>query len=206
MNAELVNFEAKVQEQLEERARLVGGKPWGVKQGKPRIYLPSRRDVKVFVAFEGFPTGDDADLLGGAKLVVLIDDCGQHPNWYRAQREKIMSQHVELMERLAHLHTPPQEEALHGDPVTRQAAELLVVGQQVTLFYGGAPGEANAERRVSGVIDRVALVPDSPGTLDADADGQTCEVDLRLEDGGKVCLYTWRRLLRYGGGAEVVRM
>ncbi len=84
--------ESTVQEQLEERAGLVGGKAWGVAQGKPRIYMQyARKDVKVFVGYPDHPTGCDEDQLGGPKLSVHIDDCGQHPNWYAGQRAKIQA-------------------------------------------------------------------------------------------------------------------
>ena len=85
---ETQEFEARVQTQLGERAALVGGKAWGVAKGKPRIYLPSRKDIKIFVEYPDYPTGADADLLGGPKLCVFVDECGQHANWYKAEREK----------------------------------------------------------------------------------------------------------------------
>lgn len=206
-------FEAKVREQLEERAAMVGGKPWGVAQGKPRIYLPSRRDTQVFIEFPGYPTGDEADLLGGPKLSVIIDDYGQHTNWYKRRRAKVISDHAEIMDRLAHIASPPQEEPLHGEPVTRKRAEGLVVGERVTFFYGGAPGEDNAERSYAGAVKKVFAETDQAGTISPAPDGQTVFVLLddgsgsRDAAGAEGCaFYTWRGLLRYGGGAEVVRM
>jgi hypothetical protein len=93
IDQETKEFEAQVQRQLEERAALVGGKAWGVAQGKPRIYLRSRRDVKVYVDYPDYPTGDSNDLLGGPALRVLINECDQHSNWYASQREKLMRDH-----------------------------------------------------------------------------------------------------------------
>ena len=86
---ELKEFESQVQEQLAQLATLVGGKSWGISQGYPRIYMPSRKDCRVYFEFLDYPTGDPADLLGGVKLQVFIDDCDQHPNWYKGQRAKI---------------------------------------------------------------------------------------------------------------------
>jgi len=82
-------FEGEVQQQLNTMADLVDGKAWGVKYGKPRIYMPSMRDRKVYFAFQDYPTGDDKNLLGGACLLIRIEDCGQHPNWYKSQKDKI---------------------------------------------------------------------------------------------------------------------
>lgn len=213
MTSELKSFEDQVQRQLEERADLVDGKPWGVAQGKPRIYLQSRRDAKVYVEFPDYPTGDETDLLGGAELKVFIEECGQHPNWYKAQRRKLVDHFAELMDRLAHLHAPAQEEPLHGESVTRQIAEALQPGSRVTFYYGGAPGDSNPERSYSGDVVRVYAEPSRAGTIRDDGDGLTVYVVIddrsgsRDASGAEGCLfYTWRGLLRYGGGAEAVRM
>jgi len=77
-----------VAQQLERAAEIVGGEPWGATTGKPRIYMPSRRDATIY--FE-FPDSDGATYLGGACLKIFIDDCGQHPNWYAGQKRKIMA-------------------------------------------------------------------------------------------------------------------
>jgi len=203
---------AAVAQQLAARSALIGGKPWGAAQGKPRIYMPSRRDCKVYFEFPDFPTGDETDLLGGACLKVLIDDCGQHPNWYKSQRAKLLAQHVEAAEKLAEF-ARPQADGLRGEPVTREAAERLVIGQTVTFYYGGAAGDDNDERSYPGVVTSVRFEPDQPGTIAPDDDGQTVQVAVddgsgsRDASGAEGCrFYTWRGLLRYGGGAEVVRM
>jgi hypothetical protein len=88
------SLDQATQAQLTEAAKLVGGRPWGADRGKPRIYLRSARDRKVFFEFPDYPTGDVDDVLGGAKLSVSIDDCGQHPNWYKGQRAKIIAGHA----------------------------------------------------------------------------------------------------------------
>ena len=85
---------------LERIAEIVGGKAWGADKAKPRIYMPSRRDCKAYFDFPDvlYPDSMSADepidgavcCLGGACLKVFIDDCGQHPNWYKGQRAKIM--------------------------------------------------------------------------------------------------------------------
>jgi hypothetical protein len=84
-----------IREQLAAMPELIGGKAWGLDKGKPRIYLPSRRDMKVYFAFDdaaySSPTDEvsGAVTLGGARLCVQIDDCGQHPNWYAGQKAKV---------------------------------------------------------------------------------------------------------------------
>lgn len=89
-----VELFAAVAQQLAALSSLVGGKPWGADKGKPRVYLATgRKDVKVYFEFPDFPTGDERDLLGGAAFKVFIDDCGQHPNWYKSQREKLLRSH-----------------------------------------------------------------------------------------------------------------
>lgn len=77
--------------QLESWAAVIGGKAWGADKGKPRIYMPSFKDRKIYFAFDDFPTGDDLNLLGGAALKVFIDDCGQAPQWYASQRKREMT-------------------------------------------------------------------------------------------------------------------
>lgn len=79
--------------QLGKWAEIIGGKAWGADKGKPRIYMPSRRDCKVYFAFENYPTGDDECLLGGATFRCCIDDCGQHPNWYAGQQRTMLERH-----------------------------------------------------------------------------------------------------------------
>jgi len=72
--------------QLNQAAKLIGGKPRGLERGAPQIYMKVRRDITVYYSFPDFPTGDADDLLGGAKLCVYIDDCGQAPKWYASQK------------------------------------------------------------------------------------------------------------------------
>jgi len=52
------------------------------RNGEERLYLNYRKDVKVYVVF------DDAGELAGAALRVYVDDCGQHGNWYAAEKQK----------------------------------------------------------------------------------------------------------------------
>ena len=92
MQNEIELFAATAQ-QLAARSSLIGGRPWGAAQGKPRIYMPSRRDCQVYFAFPDYPTGDEKDLLGGSCLKVFVDECGQHPNWYAAERKKLICSH-----------------------------------------------------------------------------------------------------------------
>lgn len=55
------------------------------KNGAERFYFKTgRRDCKVFVEF-------DSEYLG-SELKIWIDDCGQHPNWYKGQREKLQDE------------------------------------------------------------------------------------------------------------------
>lgn len=85
-----------IREQLERAAEIVGGKAWGLDKLKPRIYMPSRKDMKVYFEFPDctYETPDDtADAikqLGGACLKVFIDDCGQSPSWYSSQKKLVM--------------------------------------------------------------------------------------------------------------------
>lgn len=85
-----------ISEYLAKAAEIVGGKPWGLGLGRPRIYLDSRRDAKVFISFEDAAYGDAADEISatcglfGAKINCFIDDCGQSPNWYKSQKAKLL--------------------------------------------------------------------------------------------------------------------
>jgi len=81
---------------LEAAAELVGGRAWGAEKGRPRIYMRSARDRKVYFEFPdaAYSTGEDlvngATTLGGPAFKVWIDDCGQHPNWYVSEKQQIM--------------------------------------------------------------------------------------------------------------------
>ena len=75
-------------DQLTAAADLIGGKAWGADKRKPRIYLQiRRRDV---TAYFSFVDADDTDL-GGARLEVYSEDCGQIAAWYASKKEKIRS-------------------------------------------------------------------------------------------------------------------
>jgi len=73
-----------IQSELDRVAKIVGGSPWGADRGKPRIYLRSRRDVKVWLDYADASEHD----LGGARLDARVDDCGQTEAWYASQRRK----------------------------------------------------------------------------------------------------------------------
>lgn len=73
-------------DELARAAELIGGKPWGLNIGKPRIYMPVwRKDAKVYFDFP------EAGALGLGKpiLKVWIDECGQHPNWYKSEANRL---------------------------------------------------------------------------------------------------------------------
>lgn len=55
-----------IRQQLNELANLIEGSAWGADRGKPRIYMRSTRDRKIFFDFPDCPTGDADDVLGGA--------------------------------------------------------------------------------------------------------------------------------------------
>jgi hypothetical protein len=84
-----------IREELERAAELIGGKAWGIDKGKPRIYMPSRRDIKAYFEFPdaAYSSPDDqvsgSVCLGGHRFVVWVAECGQHPNWYESQRKKV---------------------------------------------------------------------------------------------------------------------
>tara|TARA_R100000306_G_scaffold53177_1_gene49923 strand:+ start:295 stop:741 length:447 start_codon:yes stop_codon:yes gene_type:complete len=80
---------AVTNEQLRDFADLIGGSPWGVDKGKPRIYMKSSDDRSVFFKFDDWPTGDFANMLGGAALSCYITDSGQQGDWYRAQKADV---------------------------------------------------------------------------------------------------------------------
>lgn len=85
-----------IKQTLEAMATLVGGRAWGLDKGKPRIYMPSSKDRKVFFDFTdaAFSSpehlSDAGATLGGATLCVGTDDCGQAPAWYESQKRIMM--------------------------------------------------------------------------------------------------------------------
>ena len=80
-------------QQLNTIASIVGGKAWGADLGKPRIYLPSRRDMKVWIEYPDAT----ADELGGGRLVVEIAPCGQTDAWYASQRRMAMESRMQTV-------------------------------------------------------------------------------------------------------------
>lgn len=82
-----------MQQELSRIAGVVGGKPWGAELGKPRIYLPSRRDIKAWIEYPD-ATSDD---LGGGRLVVEVAPCGQTDAWYASQRRIAMESRMQTM-------------------------------------------------------------------------------------------------------------
>lgn len=74
-----------VKETLERWARIVGGCAWGADKGKPRIYFNVCKGRKVFISFPDHEAGIAEDL-GGGRLNVYFDDCGQAPAWYASQK------------------------------------------------------------------------------------------------------------------------
>jgi hypothetical protein len=72
--------------ELSKLADMINGKAWGADNGKPRIYMSSRKDMKVYFEFPDF----DGEELGGARLQILIDECGQSAKWYASQKALVM--------------------------------------------------------------------------------------------------------------------
>lgn len=87
-----------IEQALNRMAEIVGGNAWGLDKGKPRIYMPlKRRDAKAYFDFADAAYSsaqqpiNGTTTLGGAVLKIFIDDCGQAPQWYKSQREKLVS-------------------------------------------------------------------------------------------------------------------
>ena len=88
--------------------------------------------------------------------------------------------------------------------VTEAMAGALVVGEQVRFVTGGQPVDDNPEREINGKVIRIERKTALPGTL---FNKEQVVVEVDPEDGGGAFhLYTWDGLLRYGGGAQVVRV
>ena len=74
--------------QLKRLAGIIGGNAWGVDRSMPRIYMRSgSRDRKFYFDFPDWPTGESAEILGGERFQVRINECGQAPAWYASQRK-----------------------------------------------------------------------------------------------------------------------
>ena len=124
MEKDVQEFEAALKSELERLANLVGGKPWGADKGKPRIYMPSRKDIKAYFEFERPETSPmicTEDPLGGAALKIYIDDCGQAPNWYKSQKAKVMARLAAASLALAAIRAGDEELAL--DLIDREEME-----------------------------------------------------------------------------------
>lgn len=88
-----VTRDESIRLQLEVVAAVIGGKAWGAHLGTPRIYLPSRRDIKAWIEYPDA----SADDLGGGRLVVEIAPCGQTDAWYASQRRIAMESRMQTM-------------------------------------------------------------------------------------------------------------
>jgi len=162
---------------------------WGRGVTAERIYLNGhgRRDVKVWLEF------DDPANVAGAALKVRIDDCGQHPNWYAGQRAQFMADCAEAFQII----TGQAEAEKASSTITEAAAEALSIGTAVIFFTGGEPSDSNSEMKIEGAVTKVYRER-------APQIGQDENVVVELDNG--YSFYTWRGVLRYGGGAQVVRV
>lgn len=86
----------QIANELDRRAKIVGGRPWGVDKQKPRIYCNvGRKDVSAFFdypecVFE--PTDKQWDAvagLGKPVLKVFVEDTGKGKEWYLTEKEKV---------------------------------------------------------------------------------------------------------------------
>lgn len=114
-----------IRQQLESLANLIGGRAWGLETGKPRIYMPSARDRKIYFEFPdcACSTPDDevsaTCALGGARLVIFIHECGQSANWYASQRRQAVENHRQTALAVALFgHNPAWAEAVLEDDLT----------------------------------------------------------------------------------------
>ncbi|MBN2591619.1 MAG: hypothetical protein JXA96_17265 [Sedimentisphaerales bacterium] len=169
---------------------------WGRGEIAERIYLNGyRKDVKCWIEF------DDPSDLDGAALRVYVEECGQHRNWYITQAQKARGYFVNAFQ----IVTGHKQAEENPNVITEKEAENLRVGTQVNWLTGGQGGESNPERDLVGVIKSVTHKPAPVGTI-----GQTEQIEVvigkSLEDNSAdIPLYTWRGILRYGSGAQVVR-
>jgi hypothetical protein len=167
---------------------------WGRGSEAERIYLNGyRKDVKCWIEFD-----DPADLEGAA-LRVYVEDCGQHANWYKSQIAKARAHFADAFQIVTGQINSERAESA----ITESEAEALEVGSQVNWLVGGQSGDANDERTLNGTVISVTRKPS-----DKIGDDELVEVVIdRIDEfaKGECPLYTWRGVLRYGSGAEVVR-
>jgi len=185
----------KKQDELLEQIKSLGYKArwWGPNGIATRIYLNYRKDVKCWIEF------DEPEECDGAALKVYIADCGQHPNWYKTQKQKVMDWAVNAFQ----ASTGQIKTEQQPNVVKEEEAELLEIGSKVNFLTGGQPGEDNPEREIVGIVKDVRRQKAPSGTI-----GQEEEVVVEIDpqDGREPWpLYTWRGILRYGSGAQVVR-
>ncbi len=166
---------------------------WGPNSHATRIYLRFRKDVKCWLEF------DDPENCEGVTLKVYIDDCGQHPNWYKGQRAKVKGWAADALQEAVGQRSVEQLPTA----VIESQAELLQPDSHVQFLTGGQPGEDNDERAITGTIVSVRRQPAPTGTI---GDAEEVIVTLHPDDNSSdYNLYTWRGVLRYGSGAQIVR-
>lgn len=145
--------------QLEALANLVGGKAWGADKGKPRIYMPSARDRKVYFDFAEAGLTD----LGGAILRVSIIDNGTQPAaWYAAQTELTFRRFfAEAMAITAYAHDAERAKAILC------LEELLKPDQVDRASHAFANGNAEEAFSILGVASTPGPRNPPPGTSPA---------------------------------------
>jgi hypothetical protein len=86
----------EIANELDRRAKVVGGRAWGADKQKPRVYVNvGRKDVSAFFdypecVFE--PSDKQWDAVGGlgkAVLKVFVEDTGKGKEWYMTEKEKV---------------------------------------------------------------------------------------------------------------------
>jgi hypothetical protein len=138
-----------IREHLETAADIVGGKAWGVDKLRPRIYMPSRRDMKVYFEFPDctFTSPDDEanaiTQLGGSSLKVFIDDCGQAPAWYDSQRRGVYKKHMMSSLALA-AYTLCDDETLARQIIDAEELDDAIVGELDRHIINGRGPAARA--------------------------------------------------------------
>jgi hypothetical protein len=183
------------QTKLLEQIKSLGYKAgwWGPNGNATRLYLNYRKDIKCWIEF------DEPEECYGAALKIYIADCGQHPNWYKSQKQKIREWAADAFQAATGQILTEQQ----PNVVTEEEAENLEIGQEIKFLTGGQPGEDNPERTITGVVKSVQRQPAPSGTIGQD---EQVEVVIDTKDGlGDLPLYTWRGILRYGSGAQIVR-
>ena len=125
-------------ENLKKIAIIIKGSAWGEDKKMPRIYFQSAKGRKVYFSFPDF----DGSELGGARLNVFIDDCGQSSKWYASQKQIEISRRFAAVLALMAAQYDEANGMAQADAIMDEDFDASQVDEASSHFVNGRLAEA----------------------------------------------------------------